>query len=110
MTTTRKVLAQASPTVTTEVVVYTCGAVLGAVISTAHICNLTTGAVTVTINIGVAGAASSNANTIAKTVSIPANGFLPLTEGMTMANTDVFRITVGTANGIAITLFGSEQS
>jgi hypothetical protein len=110
MATTYKILAQNAPSVTTEVTLYTCASALGAVCSTLAITNLTSAAANATISVCQAGAATANANTLLKTVSIPALSVVPFTIGLTLANTDVVRVTSGTANALAFQMFGNELS
>ena len=108
MAATYKVLGQSAPTTTSEATLYTVPSAKSAIVSTLTISNLTTSAANATVNVGVAGAASANANTLLKTVSVPANSVTALTLGLTLATTDVVRVTSGTANALAFQLFGSE--
>lgn len=108
MAATYKVLGQSAPTNTSEATLYTVPSAKSAIVSTLTISNLTSSAANASVNVGVAGAASANANTLLKTVSVPANSVTALTLGLTLATTDVVRVTSGTANALAFQLFGSE--
>lgn len=110
MATTYKVLAQAAPSTTAEATLYTVPAATSTVVSTLTVSNLTATAATATVNVCVAGVASSNANTLLKTVSIPANAIATFTIGLTLAATDVIKVTSGTANALSYQAFGSELS
>lgn len=110
MATTYKILAQNAPSTTSETTLYTCGSSLGAVCSTLTITNITSSAANATVNVCQAGAASANANTLLKTVSIPALSIATFTLGITLANTDIVRVTSGTANALAFQMFGNELS
>jgi hypothetical protein len=108
MATTYKVLGQLAPAVTTEVSFSAVPAATSWVVSTVAISNITGTPANITLNVCVGGAASGNTNTLLKTVSIPANTLVPLTLGLTLAATDIIRITAGTANALSVQLFGSE--
>ena len=110
MPTTYKVLGQAAPASTAEATLYTVPSATQTVVSTISVANLTATAAVASINIGVAGAASSNANTLLKTVSIAANSVAAFTIGVTIGATDVIRITSGTSNALSFQAFGSEIS
>jgi hypothetical protein len=108
MATTYKVLGQSAPTTTAEATLYTVPALTQTIISTISVSNLTATAANATVNVCIAGAASSNANTLLKTISIPANSVTAFTIGITLATTDVLRVTSGTANALSFQAFGSE--
>jgi len=110
MPTTYKVLGQSAPTTTSEATLYTVPALTQTVVSSITVSNLTSTAANASVNICVNGAASSNANSILKTVSIPANAVASFTLGITLGAADVIRVTSGTANALAFQAFGSEIS
>ena len=108
MPTTYKVLGQSAPANTSETTLYTVPALTQAVISTLVIANLTATAANATVSICVNGAATANANTILKTVSIAASSTATFTLGITMGAADVVRVTSGTSNALSFQAFGSE--
>ena len=103
-----KILAQKSPTTTGEESFSAVPSSTSWVVSTMSITNFTGTAATITVNLCQGGAASSNANTLIKSLSIPANTMVPLTIGISLNAGDIIRVTAGTANALAIQLFGSE--
>lgn len=108
MATTYKVLGQSAPANTSEATLYTVPAATQTIVSTITISNLTTGSANATVNICVNGAASSNANTIVKTVPIDGNSVVGFTLGITLGPADVIRVTSGTSNALSFQAFGSE--
>ena len=110
MPTTYKVLGQSAPTTTSEATLYTVPASTQTVVSSITISNLTTTAATATVNICVNGAASSNANTIIKTIAVPGTSTAGFTLGITLGAADVIRVTSGTADALSFQAFGSEIS
>lgn len=110
MPTTYKVLGQSAPANTSEATLYTVPAATQTIVSTITVSNLTSTAANASINIGVNGAASSNANSLLKTSSIPANSVTSFTIGLTLGAADVIRVTSGTANALSFQAFGSEIS
>jgi hypothetical protein len=110
MATTYKVLGQSSPTTTAEATLYTVPASTSTVVSTLVISNLTSTQATATVNVGVAGATSANLNTLLKAVPIAGNSVATFTIGITLATTDLIKITSGTANALTFQAFGSEIS
>lgn len=105
-----KILGQAAPANTTEATLYTVPASTATAVSSLTISNLTTSAAAATVNICANGAASSNANTLLKSVLIPANSVASFTLGITIDASDVIKITSGTANALSFQAFGSEIS
>jgi hypothetical protein len=110
MATVYKVLAQAAPTTTAETTLYTVPSATSTIVSTFVISNITSTAATANVNICVAGAASANLNSFLKTVTIAANSVATFTLGLTLAATDVIKVTSGTANALSFQAFGSELS
>ena len=108
MATTYKILGQKSPTTTAEESFSAVPASTNWVVSTLALTNFTGTAANITVNICQNGAASGNANTLIKTLSVPANTMVPVTMGITLSAGDVVRVTAGTANALAVQLFGSE--
>ena len=110
MANTYKILGQSAPANTSNVDTYTVGAAKSAVISTIHIANVTGTAATARIFARIAGAAASVGNALAYDVSVAANSFVALTEGMTLAATDVLTVQSGTGSALTFTVFGNEIS
>jgi hypothetical protein len=110
MPTVYKVLGQAAPANTSEATLYTVPSATNTVVSTIVIANLTSTAANATLSACVAGAATANANTILKTVSIAASSTATFTLGLTLGAADVLRITSGTSNALSFQAFGSEIS
>ena len=108
MPTTYKVLGQAAPANTSEATLYTVPSATQTIVSSLVVSNLTATAANATVSVCVAGAATSNANTILKTVSIAASSTATFTLGITMGATDLIRITSGTNNALSFNAFGSE--
>lgn len=109
MTATIRVLAQLAPSAATETALYTC-ATTSVVISTLVICNTSVSAPdTFTVRICVAGAADNDKQLIFNTATLPAGTMLPVTVGLTLANTDVIKVTA-TNGTCAFNLFGQENS
>ena len=108
MPTVYKVLAQSSPTLNSNVDIYTVPAANSAVISTASISNLTATPAVVSLAIRPAGQTLSNVNYIMRNITVSNNDTLLLTLGTTMAATDVMTANVTTAN-VSISLFGTEM-
>ena len=102
---TYKVLAQSAPSATTATTLYT--ATNATIVSTLNVSNTGGAADTIRIAVRPAGATLANLHYIAYGVQIPSGSFLPITTGITLANTDVITIysTTGTSSFSA---FGSE--
>jgi hypothetical protein len=73
-----------------------------------HITNVTGVAANASVYVVKSGETASNANAIARTISIPANGFLAITTGMTLGSEDFIVVNSGTANSLTFHVFGSE--
>ena len=110
MATTYKVLGQSAPANTSEATLYTVPASTQTVVSTITVSNITSSSANANINICVNGAASSNANSLLKSVAIPGNTTASFTLGITLGAADLIRITSGTANALSFQAFGSEIS
>lgn len=110
MATTYKILGQSAPAATTNADLITVGASKSQIISSLHISNTTTSDATCRVFARIAGAAAATTNAIIYDATVPANGFIVLTEGMTLAATDVLTIRTGTANALTFTAFGTEIS
>ena len=102
---TTKVLAQSAPSATTATTLYT--ATSATVISTLNVANIGGAADTIRIAVRPAGASLANEHYIAYGIQIPSGSFLPITTGITLANTDVVTVysTTGTSSFSA---FGQE--
>lgn len=107
-TTTYKVLGQAAPATTANTNLYTVPSATQAVISTLNIANVTTNPVTFSAFVRVAGAAASNANSIAKNVTLAPNSIYSATQGITLGPADVITVQSATADALTFSLFGSE--
>lgn len=105
---TYKVLGQSAPADTNNADLYTVGAGKSAVVSTIHIANVTNAVATFRIYVRVAGATAADANALAKDISIAANSLFALSEGVTLAATDVLSVRSSVANALTFTAFGSE--
>lgn len=107
-TTTYKILGQSAPANTSNADLITVGASKSQIISTLHIANTTTSDATCRVFVRIAGAAAATGNAIVYDATVPASGFLALTEGITLAATDVLTIRTGTSNALTFTAFGTE--
>lgn len=110
MPTNFKILGQSAPANTSEATLYTVPSATQAIVSTLVIANLTGTAANATVSACIAGAATSNANTILKTVSIAASSTATFTLGIALGAADVLRVTSGTSNALSFQAFGSEIS
>lgn len=110
MATTYKILGQSAPANTSNADLITVGAGKSQIISTLHIANATTSDATCRVFARIAGAAAAASNSILYDVTVPASGFIALTEGISLAATDVLTIRTGTANALTFTAFGTEIS
>lgn len=108
MASTYKVLGQSAPADTNATVLYTVPANGQAVVSTLVIANVTASQATCGVNIGVNGAANSDANALAKGVAIPGNSIVALTLGVTADAADVIRVTSSAGNALTFQAFGLE--
>lgn len=107
-TTTYKILGQSAPASTANADIITVGASKSQVISTLNIANSTATDATCRVFARIAGAAAATSNAIVYDVTVPANGFLSLTLGITLAATDVLTVRTGTSNALTFTAFGTE--
>jgi hypothetical protein len=105
-----KVLGQSAPSTTSNADLYTVPASTSAIVSTLVIANTTTSDATARVFVRVAAAAAAASNAIVYDVSVPANGFITLTLGITLATTDVITVRTGTANALTFQAFGSQVS
>ena len=109
MPTTLRVLGQAFPSAAVETALYTC-ATTSAVISTLVICNTSLSTPdTFTVRVCVGGAVDTNAQLLFDSTTIPAGTTVPVTIGMTLANTDVIKVT-STNGTCSFNAFGQENS
>lgn len=108
MAATFRVLAQLYPVAGTETSLYTCS-VNSTVISSLIICNNSDSNDNVSVRINVGGAINSNNQLLFSNTEVLARGVLDLTAGLTLANTDVMKVT--SFNGVcAFQLFGQENN
>lgn len=105
MADTLKVLAQLTPSATTETDFYT--APSAATVSSIVVCNRGSSSTTFRISVAVAGAAANNKQYLYYDITIPANDTFIATIGLTLANTDVIRVYAGNSN-LSFNAFGVE--
>jgi hypothetical protein len=110
MATTYKILGQSAPASTANADLITVGALKSQIVSTLHIANTTASDATCRVFVRIAGAAAATTNAILYDVTVPANGLYALTEGITLATTDVITVRTGTSNALTFTAFGTEIS
>jgi hypothetical protein len=104
---TYKVLAQSSPSATTNTDIYTVGSGKQAIVSTITITNRSATARTYRIAVRPAGATLANQHYIAYDVSVLANDTTALTLGITLATTDVITVYASTTD-LSFGIFGME--
>jgi len=109
MALTYKVLAQSSPSATTNTDIYTVGAGKQAVISTITVANRSATARTYRIAVRPAGATLANQHYIAYDVTLNGNDTTALTLGITLNTTDVVTVYASTTD-LSFGIFGSEIS
>jgi hypothetical protein len=107
MTTTYKVLGQSAPSANTATTLYTVPSANAAVCSTMTICNASGANANVSVQVAVANAASSTSQNLVSNNTVISGDTLFMTLGITLAATDVVRVT-STAANVAFQLFGSE--
>jgi hypothetical protein len=107
MTTVYKVLGQSAPAANTATTLYTVPSGNSAVCSSITISNGSGANTNVSVQVAVANAASAANQYIVQNNNLVANDTLFLTLGVTLAATDVVRVTATGAN-VAFNLFGSE--
>ena len=105
---TFRVLAQLYPTAAVETPFYVCNA-NSVVISSFMVCNLAGISDTLYVRICVANASNNNAQILYSNLSILGNGVLELTAGLTLANSDVIKVT-STNGTCSFQLFGQENN
>jgi hypothetical protein len=111
MALTYKVLGQLEPVTDTQSILYTVptGAGNYAIVSTLNVCNLGSLAGTFSVAVSPAGASINDKHYILKDAGCNAKQTQSYTIGITLAATDVIRVT--SSNGeISFNLFGSENS
>jgi hypothetical protein len=102
-----KVLAQSSPSATTNTDMYTVGAGKQVVISTITVCNRAATSATYRIAIRPDGATIANQHYITYDVAVPGSDTITLTLGLTLDAADIVTVYASTAN-ISFGLFGTE--
>lgn len=107
-TTTYKILGQSAPSSTANADLITVGASKSQIVSTLNIANSTATDATCRVFARIAGATAATTNAVLYDVTVPGNGFLSLTLGITLAATDVLTVRTGTANSLTFTAFGTE--
>jgi hypothetical protein len=109
MPTTYKVLGQLAPVANTATTLYTVPSANAAVCSTMTVCNGAAVSSNVTVQVAVGNATSSTSQNLVSNNNIVAGDTLFMTLGITLAATDVVRVTSSAAN-VSFQLFGSEIS
>ena len=102
---TYKVLAQSAPSAATATTLYT--ASNATIVSTLNASNIGGTQDTIRIAVRPAGATLANQHYIAYGVQVPSASFLPITVGITLANTDVITV-YSTTGTTSFSAFGSE--
>lgn len=106
---TYKNLGQIAPTTTAETTAYTVPASTTAIISSFVIANRVSTATSFSLLNAIAGAASTNAQYLAKDTPIAGNDVIGLVLGVTMAPTDVIRFAPGTTT-LSLNIYGVEKT
>lgn len=109
MTITYKVLGQLAPSANTATTLYTVPGSNSAVCSSMTICNTFGSNANVSVQVAVANAASSISQYLVFNNPLVSSDTMFLTLGVTLAATDVIRVSSTTAN-VSFQLFGSEIS
>ena len=109
MPTTYKVLGQLAPGANTATTLYTVPSANSAVCSSMTICNSSGANANVSVQVAVANAASSISQNLVSNNTVVNGDTLFMTLGVTLAATDVVRVTSSMAN-VAFQVFGSEIS
>lgn len=109
MAVTYKVLGQSAPAATTNTTLYTAPASTSAIVSTIAICNRGNTDTTYRIAVRPAGATLANQHYFVYDAPLGANDTVTLTNGITLAATDVLAVYAGSAN-ITFQAYGSEVS
>jgi hypothetical protein len=108
MAATIQVLGQLAPSAAAETALFTCSTT-SVVISSLFICNTSGTADTFTVRISVGGAGDAAKQLLYSTAPLPGYTTLAVVAGITMANTDVMKVT--STNGTTVfSLFGQENS
>jgi len=110
MATNYKVLGQVAPANTSNANLYTVPASTQTIVSTLHVANVTATAATCRIYVRINGATAANGNAIALNSPVPANGFLAITQGITLNAGDIITVQSATSNALSFHAFGSEIS
>ena len=106
---TLRVLGQLAPSAAAETALYTC-ATTSAVISSLWICNTSNSTPdTFTIRVNVGGAGDTAKQILFFEAPLPPNTSLPVVTGITLANTDVIKVT-STNGTCSFSIFGQENS
>ncbi len=101
-------LGQAAPANTSNANLYTVPAATSAVISTLHVANTTASAAACRIYVRINGAAAADSNAIVLDSPVPANGFLAITQGITLGAGDIITVQSSDADALTFSAFGSE--
>jgi hypothetical protein len=108
--TTRKVLGQVAVTAAaTPAALYTVPAATSTVISTLIVCCYGV-ANTFSLRVRVGGAAAANAQLVFSAQPVAVAQTIALTAGLTLGAGDIVEVTIGSAGGVAFSLFGEETA
>lgn len=107
MATAYKVLAQASPSATSNTDIYTVGATKQTIVSTIAIANRANAAASYRIAIRVDGAVLANTHYLVYDAPIAANDTTFITAGITLDASDVVTVYASSAN-FTFSIYGSE--
>lgn len=102
-----KILGQSSPLATTLTDLYTVPSNTVATISSFFAANRTATGATFRASVAAAGAADDSKQYVYYDIELPANETFVATVGMTMSQTDVFRV-YSSHSGVSYNLFGAE--
>lgn len=102
---TTKTLGQSYPSAATATTLYT--ATSGTIVSTLNVCNIGGAADYIRVAVRPAGATLASQHYTVYGLQLPPASFLPITIGITLANTDVLTI-YSTTGTTAFSAFGQE--
>jgi len=103
----QKVLGQSIPSLATLTALYTVPGATSTIVSTLKICNQSVLPTTFRVSIAVAGAANEAKQYVYYELPLAGYDSFALTEGWTLATTDVVRVQSESGN-VSFTLFGVE--
>ncbi len=110
MAQTYKVLGQTCPADTNLTSLYTVPASTRTVVSTINVANISASAITYRIAIRPGGESIEAKHYQAYDVALAANDSIAFTLGVTLAATDVVSVRSSSANNVAFSIFGMEET